>query len=131
VSLPDPPSHLDQVARKFWRGVTAELASLGLGFRCERWDVEHVSLLYTRARQAEALMPAGGFYTDEKGAPRRHPAAIEALACRKELRVALEAMGISASGRARLLGSVKPRRADDAEEFFGSATSKYFSKSER
>lgn len=117
-SLPDPPPHLDKVARAFWKGLSAELSDLGLGFRCEQWDVEHVSMLYARARAAELLMPNGGFYEDDKGNPRRHPAAIEALACRKELRVALEGMGISASGRARLLGNVKPWRADPADGFF-------------
>lgn len=127
--LPEAPAHLCEVARDFWVAVTAELTVLGLGFACDRWDVEHVALLYSRARRAEALMPDGGFYVDAKDAPRRHPAALEALQCRKELRVALEALGISASGRARLLGGVKPRVATPTDEFFGAK--KYFTKQGR
>lgn len=128
--LPKPPAHLDKVARRFWVGVVAELANLGLGFACDRWDVEHCATLYSRARRAESMMPGGGFYIDTKGAPRRHPAALEAIQCRKELRVALEGLGLSAAGRARLLGNVTPPPKDDAGEFFlfnhKSDTSKYF-----
>jgi P27 family predicted phage terminase small subunit len=117
---PEPPAHLDELARGFWQGVTAELQTLGLGFLCDRWDIEHAAQLYARARHAEELIPPGGFYLTENNEPRRHPAALEALQCRKELRIALEALGISAPGRARLLGNVRPPAdsSDPSEEYF-------------
>ncbi len=120
--LPDPPEHLGEHARAFWLALRAELESLGLGTSADQWDVEAAALLYQRARHAEERIPAGGFFTCKKtGDPKRHPAAVEALQARKELRLILEAIGVSTPGRVRVLGSAKREPQNPEEQFFDRA----------
>lgn len=121
--LPGPPEHLGPDARAFWLDVRRELLALGLGTSCDVWDLEAAATLYGRARRAEEACPPGGFFICAKtGNPKRHPAAVEALQARKELRILLEAMGLSTPGRVRVLGTAKrPQAPDPAESFFDHA----------
>jgi P27 family predicted phage terminase small subunit len=65
-----------------------------------------MAMLYYRARKAdEVIMTQGATYIDERGDPRRHPAAVESLQCWKELRLMFNEVGLTPSARARLGGS--------------------------
>ena len=96
-----PPTHLCDLAVEFWLQGAAALEAQG----CDpvaRFELECAAVLYATARRAEAEVERVGAYfiSRPSGNPTRHPAALEAVQCRKELRIVTESLGLSAIGRA-------------------------------
>lgn len=99
--LGSAPEYLGELGRWFWEWARENLEAMGLGTDADRLDLEGMAVLYSRARKAEAVIEKDGAFFVDDGKPKRHPAAIEASQCRKELRLGMEAIGLSFTGRAR------------------------------
>lgn len=103
-ALPPPPDWLDPVARGFWREAGLVLMERGLGTRGDAWSLEGMARLYSRWRQAEAvLIERGSTYVCARtGNPKRRPEALEALQCWTALRLMFNEVGLTPSSLARL-----------------------------
>ena len=99
--LPGPPSDLDEHGRDIWAAVAGLMEEYGYASAGDWWVLQAVAVFYSRAMRADALIPEGGFYIDDKGNPRRHPAAVESAQCWREVVSLLRSCGIGVAGRAR------------------------------
>ena len=104
VGLPvEPPVHLGSDGRRFWTWGRAQLTVLRLCDDGVRVDLERMAELYERKCLATAAMPESGFYICARSKnPKRHPASVEAMQAGKELRLMMEACGLSVIGRTRM-----------------------------
>lgn len=93
----EPPEHLPDLAKEFWRRTVPQLRVRGLGTESNAPHLEEASMLYHRARVADEVIQREGatFICSRTENPKRHPMAVESLQCWKELRLALSEIGLT------------------------------------
>jgi P27 family predicted phage terminase small subunit len=73
--LADPPDHLPNDAKGFWRESVARLIEVGIVDRVDVPVLEQMSVQYARIRQAQRVLAEDGHYTrGSVGQLRPHPA---------------------------------------------------------
>jgi P27 family predicted phage terminase small subunit len=114
--LAEPPAHLPDEAKEFWREHVSRLVEVGMVDRVDVPALEMMATQYALSRQAQRAIEEHGFFAEgSRGQMREHPAVrSQRDASTLFLRFA-EQFGLTPSARARLGLAELHRRSLQAE----------------
>lgn len=103
-AIGEPPDHLPEEAKEFWRNAARWLNHMRIGKECDELHLEAASMLWYRLREANrALVAEGAFQTNKNsGITTRTAAATEATQCTEKLRMWYNEVGFVPSARASM-----------------------------
>jgi P27 family predicted phage terminase small subunit len=123
--LNEPPAHLPEDAKEFWRDSVTRLVEVGIVDRVDVPALEQLAIQYARVRGAQKVIAEVGYFaTGSTGQVKEHPAVkLEREATNLLLKLS-EHFGLTPVARARLGLAELTRRslASEMEEGLGKTT---------
>ena len=119
LEIPDPPDHLNDVAKKEWFRITKLLSQLGLISQLDMAGVAAYCVAFDRWAQAEKKVAKHGFIvmSPDKKFPMTSPYLSVAERAMEAMRKMLSEFGLTPSSRARLHVPQTPDALDEFERF--------------
>ena len=114
--MPQPPSHLDNLARAEWVSICELLASMGIGSKADAPALVLYCTTYSKWLRARSAIVKHGLTVASKNGIRANPAVAMELAAARLMKDLLVEFGLTPSSRSRIkTAGEKPR--DELEEF--------------
>lgn len=115
---PQPPSHLDPVARNEWRRVVPELIDIGVLARVDTATLAAYCQAYSRWVKAELELQAHGTltYVSETGVIRLHPAVGAAEKAMAQVRLFAQEYGLTPASRARVQAHIDGEEDEEEDD---------------
>jgi P27 family predicted phage terminase small subunit len=109
--IPDPPDHLDDVARKEWARITELLSQLGLIAQLDMAGIAAYCVSFSRWADAERRVAKHGIIvmSPDKKFPMKSPYLCVAESAMEAMRKMLGEFGLTPSSRTRLSSMAKPQ----------------------
>ncbi len=119
LEIPDPPDHLDDVAKKEWSRITKLLSDLKLISQLDMAGVAAYCVAYSRWADAEKKVAKHGIIvmSPDKKFPMKSPYLSVAEAAMEAMRKMLGEFGLTPTSRARLHVPTAPQELDDFDRF--------------
>jgi P27 family predicted phage terminase small subunit len=119
LEIPDPPDHLDDVAKKEWARITALLSQLGLISQLDMAGIASYCVSFSRWADAERRVMKHGIIviSPDKKFPMKSPYLCVAESAMEAMRKMLGEFGLTPSSRARLQVPRTPDALDEFERF--------------
>ena len=117
--IPDPPDHLDDVAKKEWSRITKLLSDLKLISQLDMAGVAAYCVAFSRWADAEKKVAKHGIIvmSPDKKFPMKSPYLSVAEAAMEAMRKMLGEFGLTPTSRARLHVPTAPEELDDFDRF--------------
>ena len=119
LEIPDPPDHLDDVARKEWARITGLLNNLGLIAQLDMAGIASYCVSFSRWADAERRVKKHGIIvmSPDKKFPLKSPYLCVAESAMEAMRKMLGEFGLTPSSRVRLQVPSAPDALDEFERF--------------
>jgi P27 family predicted phage terminase small subunit len=119
VEIPDPPDHLDEVARKEWIRITGLLSQLRLISQLDMAGIAAYCVAFSRWADAERKVAKHGIIvmSPDKKFPMKSPYLCVAESAMQEMRKLLGEFGLTPTSRSRLHVPIIPAEDDEFERF--------------
>jgi P27 family predicted phage terminase small subunit len=117
--IPEPPDHLDDVAKKEWARITVLLSQLRLIAQLDMAGIAAYCVAFSRWADAEKKVAKHGIIviSPNKKLPMKSPYLCVAKAAMEAMRKMLGEFGLTPTSRARLQVPAVPDALDEFEQF--------------